>query len=65
MEVQVVSYYFGQTGYESEIPMTPSFGSINLLEWLMVNRKPIHLPDYCFITNDVKEYKYTERGRDT
>ena len=44
--------YFWPTGYKSEVPMTPSLGSINLLEWLRL-RKPVCSLDHPFITNDI------------
>ena len=40
---------FWPTGYRLEVPMTPSLGSINLLEWLTKLRKPVYLLDYWFI----------------
>ena len=57
--------YLWPTSYKSEVPMTPSLGSINLLEQLTECRKPVCSLDYQFMTKDVKGYKSTTRWRDT
>ena len=41
---------FWPTGYKSEVPMTPSLDSINLLEWFTELRKPVYSLDYQFVT---------------
>ena len=45
--------------------MTPSLGSINLLEQLTELRKPVYSIDYRFITKDIKEYKSAAKWRET
>ena len=51
---------FWLTGYKSEIPKNPFLGLINFLEWLTKLRTPVYLPDYQFITKDIKGYKLGE-----
>lgn len=45
--------------------MTPSQGSINLLDWLIELKKPVHSPHYWFITKSIKGYESIARRRDT
>lgn len=41
--------YYCSTGYRLEVPMTPSSGFINLLEWLTDCRETFYSLDYQFI----------------
>ena len=41
---------FWPTGYKSEVPMTPSSGLINLLEWFTELRETFYFLDHQFIT---------------
>ena len=45
------------TWYKPEVPVTPSLGLINLLEWLTELRKTVYLLDYWLITKDIKGYE--------
>lgn len=55
---------FWATGYKSEVPITPSLGSMNLLERLTELNKAVYSLDYRFITGDIKRYESTARWRD-
>lgn len=56
---------FWTTVYKSEVPMTPSLGSINLPQWLTELRKLVYSPNYKFITKGIKRYEPTARWRET
>ena len=51
-------------GYKSEVPITPSLGSSNLVEWLTELRKTVTYV-YWFIKGYDRGYRWTARWRDT
>lgn len=65
-QARVVYLYFWPTGYGWEVPKTPSFGSVNLLEQLTELRKHIYSLEYwsikrIFVRNSQTEVKYSAR----
>lgn len=60
----VLYLYFWLTSYKSDVPTTPSFGLINLLQLLAEFRKSVYSLDYHFITKDIKGYKSIARWKD-
>lgn len=48
------------TGYKSDVPKTPSLGSINVLEWLTELRKKDYLLEEQFIINKYNKKCHTE-----
>lgn len=47
--------YFCPTSYKSEVSMTLSLGSTDLLWWLPELREKIYLPDYQFLTKNITQ----------
>lgn len=62
----VASYYlyFWPTGSRSEVPTTPSLGSINVLERLTKLKTPVYSLDFWFITKSIKGSEYNQMKRD-
>ena len=52
------------TGYNSEVPVTPFLGYINLTEQLTEFKQLISSLDYQFIMKDIEGYKPLAKWRD-
>lgn len=49
------------TGCKPEVPMSPSWGSINLLEWLIKLEKPVYSLDYGFVVRNTRIWLHSQR----
>lgn len=55
LQIQVVSCASDQLAINWEVPTIPTWGLINLFDWLTESRKPNYFLDYRFITKAITQ----------